>query len=179
MWQAIEDLPREKLVELLSVYAKNWLAHDGLWYQSIERKLGTEEAMEHNINGQRGLATIEARRIKAFLQLPEYPGLAGLAQALRFRLYSSLNTDEIVLKEDSLVYRMLDCRVQTARRRKNMPLHPCKAAGIEEYTFFAQGIDARIATKCVSCYPDELDDTCACAWEFFLKETTSKRKEEE
>ncbi len=168
MYQSIEELPKEKLLELLAIYSKNWLAHDGLWYQSVEYKLGTDEAMEHNINGQSGLAKIEARRIKAFLNLSEFPGLPGLSQALRFRLYAPINQDEIILQNNTLIYRMLDCRVQSARKRKGMPFHPCKAAGIEEYRHFAKGIDARIKTKCLSCYPEISDETCACAWQFWI-----------
>ena len=30
-------------------------------------------------------------------------------------------------------------------------------------------IDDRIACRCVSCYPDVTDDSCACAWEFSLE----------
>ncbi len=177
MYETMDDLPREKLVELLSIYAKNWLAHDGLWYQSIERKLGTDEAMEHNMEAQRGLALIEARRVKAFLGLSQFAGLSGLARALRFRLYAPLNRDEIILKDNTLVYRMLDCRVQTARRRKGMCLHPCKAAGIAEYSHFAKGVDTRIVTECLSCYPDVTDESCACSWRFSLPEALAEDQE--
>ena len=38
--ERIEDLSKEELLELNKIYAKNWLAHDGLWFQSIEEKHG-------------------------------------------------------------------------------------------------------------------------------------------
>jgi len=34
----IEDLSKDELLELCKLYAKNWLAHDGCWFLSIEEK---------------------------------------------------------------------------------------------------------------------------------------------
>jgi hypothetical protein len=42
----IELLTREKLLELLKIYAKNWLAHDGCWFLAVEKKLGMNAAIE-------------------------------------------------------------------------------------------------------------------------------------
>ena len=91
----LEGFSREQLAELLEIYAKNWLAMDGVWFQSVERKLGMEEAMYHDAEAWRRFTVIEARRIKAFLGLEERPGLEGLEQALRLRFYGCLNRDEI------------------------------------------------------------------------------------
>lgn len=32
----LAELSKEQLLELIELYAKNWLAHDGVWFQSIE-----------------------------------------------------------------------------------------------------------------------------------------------
>lgn len=167
--QALDELSRGQLYELIELYSKNWLAMDGLWFQSIEQKLGMDEAMEHDERAWERFTAIEAGRIKRFLALPEHSGLEGLAQALRYRFYANLNRDEIIRKGDSLIYRALECRVQTARARKGMPFHPCKRVGLVEYTGFAKAIDERIECECLSCYPDISDETCCCAWRFTLK----------
>lgn len=52
--------------------------------------------------------------------------------------------------------------------RKGMEFHPCKPAGINEYTTFAQTIDPRIEVECLSCYPEVTDPTCDCSWRFTL-----------
>ena len=44
----LAELSKEQLLELIELYAKNWLAHDGVWFQSIERKFGMAEAMYHD-----------------------------------------------------------------------------------------------------------------------------------
>ncbi len=169
-YRSIDELPREKLIELCTVYAKNWLALDGLWFQSIEAKDGIDEAVRHDENAWRRFTVIEARRIKKFLNLPEKAGLDGLKRALRFRLYAPINKDMIEIHGNTLIYRVITCRVQNARSRKGMAYHPCKSVGLLEYTYFAKEIDSRFETKCLSCHPEVTDNSCNCAWEFTLKE---------
>lgn len=168
--ESLDSLSREELLELISLYAKNWLAMDGVWFQSVERTRGMDEAMYHDGEAWKRFTVIEARRIKNFLKLPEHPGLEGLAKALSFRLYANLNRDEITIQGNTLLYRTLDCRVQRARARKGMEYHPCKSVGIVEYSGFAREIDDGISCACVSCYPDVEDESCACSWLFTLEE---------
>lgn len=162
-------MTKEQLIALIGVYSKNWLALDGVWFQSVERKFGMDEAMYHDAEAWRAFTVIEARRIKQFLGLPEQAGLEGLAKALSFRLYANINPYEIRIQGNTLFYRTLECRVQGARSRKQMGLHPCKPVGEIEYSEFARAIDSRIACECLSCYPDLRDDTCSCSWQFTLK----------
>ena len=89
---------------------------------------------------------------------------------MAFRLYANLNEDEVILEGNTLLYRTLECRVQRARARKGMEYHPCKPVGLIEYAGFAKEIDSRITCRCVSCYPEITDQSCACAWQFTLEE---------
>lgn len=77
---------------------------------------------------------------------------------------------ELIWEDDALVYRIVDCRVQNARKRKGMDFHPCKSVGVVEYGVFARGIDERIACECLSCFPEIVDESCNCAWRFTLEE---------
>lgn len=168
MYENVEDLPNKKLLELLNDYAKNWLAMDGVWFQAVEDKWGMDVAMEMDAAAWTRFTVIEAKRIKKFLELVDKPGLLGLKKALRLRLYARLNKDEIIIEDNTLSYRVISCRVQTARKRKGMELHPCKRVGLIEYSGFAQTIDSRISTECVSCHPTSTDSSCACIWRFTL-----------
>ncbi len=166
---SIDDLSKEDLRVLLKNYAKNWLAHDGSWFLSIEEKYGMDMAIEMDREAWRKFTVIEANRIKEFLGLEKNSGLKGLAKALKFRLYSSLNKDRIEFINDTTMrYYVETCRVQSARRRKNLPDFPCKSVGIVEYSYFAKTIDDRITTQCISCPPDITDENYYCIWEFKL-----------
>ena len=167
----LQDLSKERLLELMEIYAKNWLALDGVWFQSIEEKFGMEEAIYHDAEAWKRYTVIEAKRIKKFLGLPERPGLDGLEQAFAMRLYANLNPFEAErTAENKMVFRVLSCRVQTARNRKNMEPFPCRSVGEIEYEGFARAIDDRIRSRCLSCPPDITDDSCGCAWGFTIED---------
>lgn len=166
--KALENLNKADLLKLIDIYSKNWLATDGVWFQSIERKFGMIEAIEHDENAWRAFTVIEARRIKEFLKLPEQAGIEGLKSALALRFYANINEDEILINGNELIYRALDCRVQNARARKGMEFHPCKSVGEIEYTYFAKTIDDRFECQALSCYPEVTDSSCNCSWKFTL-----------
>ena len=165
----LKGLSKDQLIELIDLYSKNWLAMDGVWFQSVEGKYGMDEAMFHDVEIWKKFTVIEAKKIKKFLGLEEKPGLEGLEKALMFRFYANLNENFIEYDEDgALIYTVTRCRVQHARESKGMELHPCKTVGVVEYSGFAKTIDERIKTECVSCYPDVTDSTCSCKWKFFI-----------
>lgn len=111
----------------------------------------------------------EAKSIKNFLGLEENPGLEGLIKALFFRVYARINTQSIVDEtQDSFVFQMNECRVQTARKKRGLDDYPCKSAGLVEYTYFARSIDPGIKTECVGCPPDAHPDNWYCAWKFSI-----------
>ena len=166
----IEDLSHEQLLELTRNFAKNWLAHDGLWFQAVERAHGIDEAIALDAEAWERFSPIEAKRIKALLNLPERGGLEALQRALDYRLYAVLNRQTSELSDGVLRFFMNDCRVQSARKRKGLPDFPCKQVGLVEYSTFAKTIHPRIETRCVACPPDEHPDDYYCGWEFRLGE---------
>ena len=156
---------------MLDDFAKNWLAHDGLWFQAVEAKYGMETAMACDTDAWRQFSVIEAKRIMRRHSIAENSGLEGLKTALGYRLYSRLNKQSILEeKEDSFLFQMEACRVQVARARHGLPDFPCKSVGLVEYSEFASTIDHRIKTICVSCPPDPHPDSYFCAWRFILNQ---------
>lgn len=166
----IEDFSKEQLLDFIADLSKRWLAHDGLWFQAAEKKYGMDAAIELDGMAWEKFTVIEAKRIMKLLDLPEHGGLDALAKALKFRLYAFINTQEIIRPNpQTLIFRMNDCRVQSARNRKQMPDFPCKSVAILEYSGFARTIDPRIKTRCIACPPDKHPDDYYCAWEFTME----------
>ena len=164
-----DKLTRRDLLGILDDFAKNWLAHDGLWFQAVEKRYGMDSAMDCDREAWETFTQIEAKRIMVRHGIPAGSGLEGLKQALGWRLYARLNKQEIVEDEgDSFVFRMTDCRVQSARKRKGLPDFPCQSVGIVEYAEFARTLDPRITTTCVCCPPDDHPEAYYCAWKFSL-----------
>jgi hypothetical protein len=163
----LDELPREQLIGMLDDFAKNWLAHDGLWFQAVEREFGMEAGIRLDRNCWEKFTIIEAKRIMARHNIPEKSGLEGLKKALNYRLYSRLNVQEVVEEtENRFAFRMNNCRVQYARNQKGLPDFPCKPVGLVEYSGFAKTIDPRIRTTCITCPPDKHPKEYYCAWAF-------------
>ncbi len=166
---ALEALTKDELIGLLEDSAKNWLAHDGLWFQAVERRYGMEAAIELDAEAWRTFTKIEAKRIMKRQAIEASGGLEALDTALRFRLYARLNEQTAVRVDDkTLEFEMNGCRVQDARKRRGLPDFPCKSVGLVEYAGFAATVDPRIRTECVSCPPDEHPDGYWCKWRFTL-----------
>jgi hypothetical protein len=167
----LEELSREDLLKLLDVYAKNWLAHDGCWFLALEEHFGMEAAIEMDIRSWERFSVAEAGRIMRAFDIPQGGGLKALEKALGYRLYAGVNEQAATWTEDgALEFRMIECRVQSARRRKGLPDFPCKPVGVVEYGYFARAIDPRIKTECLACPPDPVGEAY-CSWRFTIDES--------
>ena len=163
-------LSKEELINYIEDLSKNWLAIDGTWFQAVEREFGLEKAIDLDVKQWKRFTVIEAKRIMQRLNLPEKGGIPALCKALNFRVYANINTQEIVeVSKNRCVFRMNNCRVQFARKQRNLPDFPCKPVGMIEYGDFAKTIDPRIETRCICCPPDAHPKNYYCAWEFKLK----------
>ena len=100
MAQGLDALTREELIELLEITAKDLIALDGTWFQSLEREQGMDAAMEHDRTAWRRFVPSEARRLKKLLGLSDSCGLEGLAEALPLRCTSLANEWEIRWEDD-------------------------------------------------------------------------------
>lgn len=166
----LSQLSKDELVRIIVDDAKNWLAHDGVWFQAVEKRYGMDVAVEIDTEAWRHFTVIEAKRIMDRLGLKAGGGIPALVACLKHRFYARLNLQDVIEQSDNrVVFRMLDCRVQSARKRKGLADHPCKSVGIVEYSEFARTVDPRLITRCIACPPDEHPEEFWCAWEFMLQ----------
>ena len=170
MNEELKNLTKKELINYIEDISKNWLAIDGTWFQAVEKRYGMEKAIECDIDSWNVFTIVEAKRIMKRFSIPENGGIPALMKALKFRVYANINEQEIVeVSENRCVFRMIDCRVQSARNRKGLPDFPCTRVGVTEYTLFAKTIDPRIEVNCICCPPDDHPENYYCAWEFNLK----------
>ena len=158
--EQLSDLSRQELLKLVTIHARSWLAHDGCLFLAAEEKYGLDAAVALDTRSWELFSPAEARRIMKAFGIGRGGGLDALEQALRYRLYAVVNPQSIERRdENTLVLKMIECRVQKARRGKGLPEFPCKSVGLVEYATFADTIDARIRTRCLQCPPDPVEDT--------------------
>jgi len=169
--QESKDLTADELGEWLRDAALNWLAHDGLWFQSVEEAYGLEAALACDKKAWEAFTVIEAKRIMKRLGLGPGGGIPALVRALGHRLYALINDQEVSEMSDRrCVFRMKTCRVQEARKRRGLADFPCREVGLVEYAGFARTVDPRLETRCLTCPPGPHPADFWCAWEFILKE---------
>ncbi len=167
--RALLNQSRESLLNLTQNVCLNWLANDGVWFQAVEASRDMFDAKRCNDSCWTRFSPFEAWSIREFLKLPRQAGLEGLKKALRFRMYAFINVQAIQDEGPSaFVFRMNDCRVQSARKRKGLADYPCKSAGLVEYRSFAEAIDSRIRCECIGCPPDSHPEEWFCAWRFTI-----------
>jgi hypothetical protein len=167
--KALLDMPKESLINLMNNLGVNWLANDGVWFQSVESMRDMYDAKRCNDSCWTRFSPFEAWSIKEFLGLPEQAGLEGLKKALRFRMYARINVQSIIDDSpNSIIFQMNDCRVQSARKRRSLEDYPCKSAGLVEYRTFGETIDSRIRCECIGCPPDPHPEGWFCTWRFSL-----------
>jgi len=164
----LTNMPKEKLISLIDAMSLNWLANDGIWFQTVETRQDMYTSKRCNDTCWTRFSPLEAGMTKSFLELPEQGGLDALRRALNFRIYARINRQTVEKEGDSLILKMVTCRVQDARKRKGLEDYPCKSAGLTEYGAFAKTIDSRIRMECIACPPDEHPEQWACAWRFHL-----------
>ena len=81
---AFEDLDKETLLGIIDDFTKNWLAHDGLWFQAMEKEFGMDAAMVADTEAWRRFSPVEAKRIKKRHGIPDDGGIPALVTALGF-----------------------------------------------------------------------------------------------
>ena len=167
------QMDEAELRALAESLAANWLAADGVWFQAAEAEsaTGMHDAKRINDTCWSRFSPFEAMRIRELLDLPPattpLQGLDQLATALQHRLYAHLNVQDIVDRTShGFTFRMRQCRVQKARKRKGLEDYPCKSGGTVEYTTFAAAFHPEIRTECIACPPDPHPEEWHCAWRF-------------
>jgi hypothetical protein len=134
----LRSLEKEELVRIIMDDARNWLAHDGLWFQAVEAAHGMPSAIAADRVAWERFTEIEAHRIMERLGTRPGGGVPALVECLKHRM----------------------------SKRKGLPDFPCKTVGTAEYAGFARAVDARIQTRCLCCPPDQHTGDRWCAWEY-------------
>ena len=155
MAQGLDALTREELIELLEITAKDLIALDGTWFQSLEREQGMDAAMEHDRTAWRRFVPSEARRLKKLLGLSDSCGPRDSPRRCSLRCTSLANEWEIRWEDDgSLAFP--HHRLPRAKRpqaARAWTFIPAKASASWNTPAFAAGLDDRIQCECVAATP--------------------------
>lgn len=168
--ELLRSLPKQKLVELLLIQARNMFRVDGLYFLAIEEKFGAEKAIEIDEKCWRTMGAIEAREIKKFLG-KEHFAVADVMKALQLTGWSLDQRDkEIQVDDGKGIFRVVRCRTQLTRIRKGLSEFGCRPVRHGYLKAFASELNPEINVICRMCPPDRHTEDSWCEWEFRSKD---------
>lgn len=165
----LEKLPKEKLIELIFMYSRNWLTCDGLYFTATEEKYGIDAALEIDIHMWKIGSRIEAKRIKEVLGISE-GGLDNVLRTITFMSWSPSSEYEIERKGNQALLTCVHCPPQEARVRKGLGEFACRPTFENGFRNVIEVIDPRVKVECKICPPGPHPPDIWCQWEFELDE---------
>ena len=166
----IAKIPQEKIPEFIYLHLRDLWAVDGLYFLGIEEDFGTEAATDIDRRVWEIMGKIEARKLKAFLNL-EKNDIPSMMHALQYSGWAlDLEDKEVIVEHNRGVVRNVRCRVQNTRLKKGLCEFPCKPVRWGFLKAFAQEINPHIVVNCKLCPPDKHPEDLWCEWEFTLQE---------
>jgi hypothetical protein len=164
----LSSLDEWELIDLLLFNIKNLWRVDGLYFLGIEKRFGTDAAIDIDIECWEYLAEIEVKYLKQMFSLGS--NLDDLAKALRFTSWALDHpSKEIEINGDTLIFRITDCHTQKARKEKLLPEFSCKNVRGKYLKIFVEKFNPDIDVRCNICPPDEHPDNIWCEWCFTMK----------
>jgi len=165
----LEEMPKEKLLDLLFYHIHNLWRVDGLYFLGVEEKFGTEAATEIDTSCWRLMGKLEARELKNLLGIKEN-NIPALMRVLKHTSWSLDQRDkEIEVSEKRGVYRVTKCRTQETRIEKELAEFPCKNVRFTYLKSFTEEFNPNIEVKCRVCPPRKHPPDVWCEWEFQLR----------
>lgn len=165
----LEELPKETLVELAKMYARNWQTLDGLWFQNVEAEYGLEAAVRLDLKNWERQSLIEAKRITKVFKLNQ-GGLASVLTVLSFMSWQ-LASPTFECEEETpqrIVFYYSRCPVQEGRKRRGKQEFPCKMMKLTLLSNVTRVVEPRAIVKCIACPPDPHPKEFWCKWELTI-----------
>ena len=165
----LEEMPRDRLLDLFALHIRNVWRVDGLYFLGIEERFGTEAATEIDAACWRVMGKIEARALRKILGVDQVnpESFIHMLRSTNWALDVIGKEDEV--SEDSVIFRVTDCGTQNTRLRKELSVFPCKKVRYGYLEAFAKELDPGIEMNCRFCPPDERPPGVWCEWEFKFK----------
>jgi len=165
----LKKTPKETLLNLFYMNIRNIWRVDGLYFQSIEEKSGTEAAAQIDTDCWKVLGKLEARELKTLLQT-EKNDIPAFMHALRntsWSLYQEEKQTEVSPSKG--IYRVTRCRIQETRISKTLGVFPCKNVRFSYLKSFAEEFNPNIEVNCQVAPPGQRPKGVWCQWEFSLE----------
>lgn len=161
----LENLPHNKLIELIKMYSRNWQSLDSFWFSNVEAECGLDKAMKIDLINWEKQAVLEAKRIKKIINLDSnLSSVLTCLSMMSWQLTSPMFEIEFESPE-RIVFYYTQCAVQESRDTNHKPVFPCKQMKITLLSNIVKVISPKAIVKCLHAPPDCRQGTQWCRWE--------------
>lgn len=165
----LEKLPKQTLIELIHMYSRNWHTCDGLWFSGVEKRYGTDRALEIDIEMWDVSSRVEAKRIKEILCIPDSGGLDAVIRAIHFMSWAAKCEYRVDKEKNKRILTVISCPPQEARIRAGIGTFACRPTFETGFANVAKVIDPQVSVTCSHCPPGPRPADGWCQWEFRIK----------
>jgi hypothetical protein len=163
------ETTKDNLTELLFLQMRNIWSEDGLYFLGIEKRFGSEVAIDIDREVWSAMGKIEARRLKRMLKLAGGK-ISDLMEALKHTSWW-LDIDDKEFEQDDTraLIRINKCYVQMTREEKGFGKFNCKSVRTGFLKDFAAEFNPKIEVICNFAPLDAHPKDAWCEWEFVLR----------
>ncbi len=162
----LAQLPKRKLIELIKMYSKNWHTCDGLWFSGVEKRYGTDKALEIDIDMWNVSSRVEAKRIKEILDIPDNGGLDAVLRTVNLMSWAAKCEYRIENGDGTRLLTVISCPPQEARIKSGIGQFDCQPTFEIGFNNVAHVIDSNVTVSCKYCPPGPHPSDSFCQWEF-------------
>jgi hypothetical protein len=168
-WDHLMDIPKDKLINLLFLHIRDIWSVDGLYYQEIESRFGTELATEIDMDVWGVMGKIQARRLKKALNIEE-SNIRNLFETLKLTdWWLDMENKEYEVDDAHAKITNRECRVHLSRQKKGLSEFNCKQVRWGFLKNFVKEFNPNIEVDCHFCPMDAHPEDAWCEWEFIMK----------
>ena len=164
----LSDFSPDALARLLKLYAKLYIAMDGLWYRTLKERLGDKEALACDIEVWERNCKYEMARLKRQLKI-RGNDIVALMKAFQFCPWCLMMEFDITIKgKNSAVYTVTYCPTLDALEQEGGGREEeiCNIIEPRIMKAYASSFDPDIEVKCLKSPPRKSKDAICCQWEF-------------
>ena len=169
----LQKLTEDELYEMFSAHIRDIYSVDGLYFLEIEKRFGTQAAIDIDSAVWKIMGIIEMKRLMKVFKPDEGRPFDTFVRIMKSTSWwLDLEDKEITYQPDEqrLILKNRSCRVQKNRIGKDLSEFKCKPVRMGFMKAFAETYSPKINVECITCHPDEHPDDLWCHWELSMIE---------
>ena len=168
----LSELPKEKLVEMVSMWIENYWTCQSYWVTYVERDFGVDNATRLDSEVFKKSIRVQVKKLKKVL------GIGDDMQALCFVLKhtapqwcpAGFEWEFTEVTDKRVCLEVHTCPMGTYRKANNLEMFPCKNVSGPLYDELAKCVNPKITAICTHAHPLPAIPNVNCRWEFVMED---------